>query len=35
MTPEQLQTIIDTINSGAWSIVGSLWALIFATTWKG
>lgn len=27
--------LVDTITGAAWSIVGSIWALIFATTWKG
>lgn len=35
MTPEQLITIVESINHAAWAVVGSLWAVIFATTWKG
>lgn len=27
--------LVDSINTAAWSIIGTLWALIFAVTWKG
>lgn len=35
MTPEQLSAITSAINEGAFAIVGTMWALIFAVTWKG
>lgn len=35
LSPEQVLLLIGSINSATWSIVGTLWALIFAVTWKG